>query len=212
MKFSATQLVKFVELFKDNENITNQSLLDLLAKLNIVWDGMIDITNALGIRIDNNPKLIVNDPTYGSYRLYEDGSTQGRVIFSSVVRSSALALVNATPKTITSIPIPANSKWRIVTMGGVSTAGATIPTRIALGISKTTNALPAANTQNVPTNGEVFTVDFIPAVGGNEADIQAEEIYENTTSSPVTLFMVMQLNFTVAGASGYGSIFAESIT
>jgi hypothetical protein len=96
-------------------------------------------------------------------------------------------------------------------MGGVVTTGATVPTRLAISISKTTNTLSAANTQNVPTSGEVLVVDFIPAVGGNEADIQAESIYENTNIYAVTLYMVLQLTFTVSTATGYGSIFAESI-
>jgi len=159
----------------------------------------------------NIPTTVLEDTTYGTYRTYADGTTHGRVLPASVLRSNATALTTNVAKTITSISIPSHSKWRVVAMGGVATAGGTIPTRLAISISKTTNALSAANTQNVPTDGEVLVVDFIPAVGGNEADIQAESIYENTNDYAVTLYMVLQLTFTVSTATGYGSIFAESI-
>jgi len=160
----------------------------------------------------NIPTMVQNDTTYGTYRVYADGSTQGRVIQASVLRSAAIALTTNVPKTITSISIPAMSKWRIVAMTGVATDAATVPTRVYLSVSKTNNTLSASDTQNVPTNGEVLIIQNSVAIAGGETDVQTELVYENTTNFSVTLYMVERCNFTAGGAAGYGSIVAESIT
>lgn len=167
------------------------------------------------IRATNLPVTVRNDPTYGTYRKYADGTTQGRRIFSTVLRSAAVALTTATVAQILSVSIPANSGWRISGGVGFLDGGATTHSSF-LGAVNTSVAVPSNDRTMSPLDG-VIRVQ-IQSSGANLATTSSDYVlaipayeYNNTTNAAVTLYLVVAADFAVSTCSGFGFIEAISI-
>lgn len=162
------------------------------------------------ITATNIPVAVRDDPTYGTYRKYADGTTQGRVLRSSVVRSAAIALTTATAKTICQITLPVG-KWELIGLGGFLSNAATSSTAFEISISKITDTLPGADTIAVWTDGEVRTRDRIPATVGIIDFYAAIPKGVVEVTEPTTYYLVLQASFTVNTCAGFGSMEAISI-
>lgn len=185
-----------------NPNGINNALFDLLSKLNTTYQ-----------ELSNVPRVVDSD-TYGRYREYPDGTTQGRYLFSGILRSAATALVTNTSVNIGTIVIPANSIWQVSGMGGWVLAATTTVTNYALSVSKTSATLSGADTISYPTNGEVrYQFDGAGTIqlGGTFTASIPSFRYENDTNADVTLYLVLRCIFGVSTVSGYGSFQAGSI-
>lgn len=109
------------------------------------------------ITATNIPVAVRNDPTYGTYRKYADGTTQGRTLTSSVVTSAAIALTSTITANIATLTVPRGS-WMFTAMGVIAEAAATThvgTSNTHMAISRTSATLPASDTNSVPTDGEV---------------------------------------------------------
>jgi hypothetical protein len=184
---------------------------DLLAKINRVFFELAAEDDAIKKRIDDlNVPTIVSDLTYGTYRSYPDGSTQGRVLTAGVVRSSPVSLVTSTAKTVCFIDLPPG-KWMVNIFSGFLLNSATSVTNFIVAISKTDNSIPAIDATGVILNGEIRTRDQIPPTIG---------IIDFFTSIPPITIEITTLTryyftalstFTINTCSAYGSIQAVSI-
>jgi hypothetical protein len=190
-------------------------LMDKINQVNASADSRIILLNdrvdAIDTRIDGlNVPTIVDDPTYGRYRSYPDGSTQGRLITSSVTHDAALALVTATPKTICSIVVPPG-KWQIMAMGGFNSGAATSSTTYDVAVSKVTNALPGADIIAVWTDGESRSRERTPATVGRIAFYAAIPAGTVEVEVQTTFYLVLQATFTLSTCDGFGSLQAVSV-
>lgn len=168
----------------------------------------------LDITATNIPVAVRDDPTYGTYRKYADGTTQGRYLFSGILRSAATALTTNTSVNIGNIVIPANSIWQVGGMGGWALAATTAVTNYALSVSKTSATLSGTDTISYPTSGEVrYQFDGAGTIqtGGTFTAPIPSFRYENDTNASVTLYLVLRCVFGVSTVSGYGSFQAVSI-
>lgn len=198
-KYTGTTLVSNNE----PEEIRKASL-DLLNKLNKNAEQTNSDIGALNI------PTIVTDTTYGTYRQYPDGTTQGKTQTFSRLRSAAIALTTATTANIFSFPLP-RGKWRISSAFSTVLGATTTIGTFRAAISKQNATLPATDTIAVPTNGEV-TLQF--ALGGlapaGDVGFPLPDIdYDNPTDT--TLYFVARCDFGVSTLSGYGSVMIESI-
>lgn len=163
----------------------------------------------LDITATNIPVAVRDDPTYGTYRRYADGTTQGRVLTSSLLRSAATALVTNTAKTIVSRTVPVGV-WMVSAMVGVTRAGATVQSSVSAAVSLTTNTLPGNDTLAVPSaSGEVMAIEQRGATGGDEQLTLPS--YRLVVTTEITLYLVVQATFTISTESAYGWIQAVSI-
>lgn len=131
----------------------------------------------------------------------------GETLTGTLVRSSATSLTTSTSKTITSISVTAGD-WQIC--GGVQfkTAAGTSVTSLYAAASLTTNTLPAADTQFVPTSNEIRAdIDEPATVPGSNSDTPLPfPCYRASFSGTTNLFLVANATFSVSTMTGYGFI------
>lgn len=190
-----------------NPNGVNNALFDLLSKLNVTEQELQTIIANL------NVPTVVESSTYGRFRDYPDGTTQGRTLTSSVVESAAIALTTGVVANIVSLTIPAGS-WVFSCFLRIDEN--TTTTHIASGaavaaISRTSATLPAADTGAVPTNGEIrlverpgnATVGAMWQLGGGAYRVDLDE--------DTTFYLVARDTFAVSTSSAFGWFQAISI-
>lgn len=168
------------------------------------------ITNSdFDVTSSNIPVAVRNDPTYGTYRKYADGTTQGRVLRSALLRSAGIALTTGTAANIVSLTIP-RGRWEI--SGSIfHLAGATTTISALRSIVSLTSATDAAgDTTSVPSDaGEIRCLLAGLATGGN-ASLHIPE-YEVTVSEDTVFYLVAMDSFGVSTMTVNGYLQAISI-
>ncbi len=196
-------MLKYPSTQKSGEGSVTEidaALFDLLAKIN---------QTDSDLQASNIPK-IVNSPIYGRYREYPDGSTQGRFIKSSVVRSQAVALTTSVSAEVTSILLP-KGKWDISCMAAFVLGATTSATIFIAAINKASATVGPLDAIAVPDSDGVRTRDVMPAIVG------VTDFYTSIPSFVVDLaettrfFLNVSAAFTISTCSGYGTIQAVSI-
>lgn len=125
----------------------------------------------------------------------------GEYIESVVVSGSAVPLVTATAKTVTSITLSAGD-WDIDAIGYTLPAGTTSLTSNVASISLVTNTIDG-------TPGRVNGLTYTAVVTGGAAQSMVIAPYRFSISGSTTIFMIVQASFTVSTASAYGIIRAR---
>lgn len=92
---------------------------DLMSKINLVNSSLDSRLITLNNQVDNlNVPTIVTDPTYGRYRSYPDGSTQGRLISSVSQALETGTVSNDFTYTAIQLVVPPG-KWSVMSVMGV---------------------------------------------------------------------------------------------
>jgi hypothetical protein len=195
--------------------------LDLLAKINQAFFDFAAADDEINRRIDGvdsringlNVPSIVTDGTYGRYRAYPDGSTQGRTLTASVVESAALALTTNIVRNVVSLVVPAGS-WVFSFFARILEEAATTHAATAaavIAVSKTSATLPAADTGSVPTDGELREVHRPGNATVNASWQFSGGAYRVDLLADTTFYLVARDTFAVSTASVYGWFQAISI-
>lgn len=157
----------------------------------------------------NIPVAVRNDPTYGTYRRYADGTTQGRVLRSSLLRSAGLALTTGVAANVVSLTLPRGG-WGI--SGSIFHLGGATTTISALRsiVSLTSATDTASDTTSVPSDaGEIRCLLAGLGTGGN-ASLHIPE-YEVTLSEDTVFYLVAMDSFGVSTMTVNGFLQAVSI-
>lgn len=126
----------------------------------------------------------------------------GEVIQAEVLTGAAVALVTATPKTVTSIALTAGD-WDVYGSVAFLPAATTSITNLFQSLSLVTNAVDVTPSR---ISADVFAA-IVPA-----ADVRktlSTMATRFSLAAPATIFLVAQATFTVAALSGYGRIWAR---
>ncbi len=160
----------------------------------------------------NIPVTVRNDPTYGTYRKYADGTTQGRYAITGIVRSAATALTTNVVVNIGSMLIPIGV-WRIGFALGYIPAATTTISRVLGGITRTSATRPSLDKAAYPTSGEV---ELDLSLGGAVPGLNTDETIAGSAGIVVvpvatTFYLFSRGTFGVSTLDGYGSMWIESV-
>lgn len=125
----------------------------------------------------------------------------GEQVSSYIPPASAVSLVNATAKTVTSITLSPGD-WDITAIGSI--AGVTTGTVFALGISTVTDTLPAYASANGDSRLEG------PFASNSAADFSLTiPSFRVSLSTTTTYYMIARSSFTVGSGVSYGRLSAR---
>lgn len=184
-----------------NPNGINNALFDLLSKLNTTYQ-----------ELSNVPRVVDSD-TYGRYREYPDGTTQGRTLESSVVQSAAVALTSTITANVATLTVPRGS-WMFSAMGVIAEAAATThagTSNTHMAISRTSATLPASDTNSVPTDGEVVITIRTGVNTTNWRGAFTIPPYRVDLDEDTTFYFVANDTFAVSTSAAIGWFQAVSI-
>lgn len=125
----------------------------------------------------------------------------GEYISSSVVQGSAVSLVTATPKTVTSIVLTAGD-WDVTAIGCLN--GASTGTEFDVAIGATTNSLTGT------VLGDSRCQSPTVSLTGADASLMVPEFRVNISGS-ATYYLIVQETFTVGSPKAYGRISARRV-
>lgn len=131
----------------------------------------------------------------------------GERVDASVLIGSAVALTNATAKTVTSISLTAGD-WEVSGVVALLAAASTNVTSVFGSINTTTNAVDVT-TPGRFSNSVFGASGIVP--GSAAAFTQVLPPTQVKLSVTTTYFLTAQANFTVAGLSAYGEIHAVRV-
>ena len=164
-----------------------KSVIDLLKKINNVYDFFDGITTSVSTSL----------------------AKRGSIIRSQVLSGSPITLTTATPANIASIKLTAGV-WQISGAVGYITAATTSVSEMAAGVSKTTATLSA--NYATPVGGEVSVRDKMTAFVPTATTLtQVIPTFCVTITEDTTLYLVARAGFTVAGIGAVGYIEAVNI-
>lgn len=123
----------------------------------------------------------------------------GEVVSSTIAVGSAVSMVTATPKTVTSVSLTAGD-WECYGIVDLSGTGTTTVLSSTSGIGGTTNVLPGD--PNQLTN---FYLNQTVLGGAVAPGILTPTVRENV-STTTTVFLVNQSSFAVSTLSTYGNL------
>jgi hypothetical protein len=171
---------------------------------NPVFGTLIDPTDADSLFDDYDTGLTGQMPIIGTATNdAAPAGTIGEYIESVVTSGSAVALVTATPKTVTSILLSAGD-WDVDAIGYVLPAATTSVTNVVTSISGITNTLDI-------TPGKINGLTFQANVSGGAAYSMVVPPYRLSLAGPTTVYLVGQAIFTVSTAGAYGIISARRV-
>jgi len=127
----------------------------------------------------------------------------GEIITATLTSGSAVSLVTATAKTVTSIDLTAG-QWQINGTVIIVSASSTTTTLIAGAINTTTNVLPALS-----SNG--YAVAQMATVTGSATWSLATGTLDVNVPSTTTYYLIAQSNFGVSTTTAYGKITARRV-
>lgn len=128
----------------------------------------------------------------------------GEYVESVIASASKVALVTATPKTITSISLTAGD-WDVDLMGYILPAATTATTLATASIATTTNIL-----DTTPGKFQSFQLTSGTFIAGNEIGL-AIPPYRLSLSGTTTVFFVARSDFTTSTSAAYGIIRARRL-
>ena len=129
------------------------------------------------------------------------------------LRSASNSISTGSTVNVTSSSITLTAgDWDVDGMVGFTVGASTIVTNIQMGIATTTATIPASDTFDVPTSGEVaqqfsFPAGNIPATGLS----LVIPPYRISVASTQTIFLVAQATFSASTASVFGSYRARRV-
>lgn len=154
------------------------------------------VTSATGVPSISNGGQIPGTATNNN----ASAGNIGEYISASVASGSAVAVVSATYKTITSISLTAGD-WDVDTFVGTVVAAGTIISAIAVGASLTDNVQATELSNTIIYNPLI--ANNVPAFGGCTTRF--------SLASTTTIYLVAAVVFTVSTASAFGQIKARRV-
>lgn len=122
----------------------------------------------------------------------------GEILSSSVASGSAVSMVTATPKDITSLALTAGS-WQCWGDESTTTGGTTVTNAVIGSISTTLNTMATAD------SGNSYGGTASGSGAGSTSNLALSSMVVNTSGTP-TMHLVMNAFFTTSTLSGYGQI------
>ena len=124
-------------------------------------------------------------------------------------RSTATTLASLTPASIDVLNLPAGN-WAIYCSGAIVCTSASAYKYVALAVSGTNNVIPAADTESVPTNGEVIQIlsTASNSIAANySVDLVCPPVFISLAST-TTFYAVINCEFTGGTIKGFGNLYA----
>jgi len=179
-----------------------------------VANGGTGVTTSTGTTnnvLSNGPTIsqpVINGVTDGSSAA---SGVVGEVLIQSRVRSSATSISSNTPTNVTATKLTLTAgDWDIYANAGFIPAATTSITQILVAISKTSASLPAADTNAVPTSGEIkIAVSQGAEVPTANFDSMLNAQSYISINASTDFYLVAQSTFSVSTMTVYGSIWAR---
>jgi hypothetical protein len=137
----------------------------------------------------------------------------GESKIQSRLASAATSLTTATTADVLSSPLSLTAgDWDLSGSVGFNFGTATSYTQLIFGISLTSVTLPAADTQGVPTNGEVRRdINTTAMALTSVANVYTLPITRVSLSATTNFYLVARATFTVSTLGAFGSITARRV-
>lgn len=163
-------------------------------------------TNKVGTQVVFNSNQVNQDIVVGANgKLTINAVTKGNLSSVVVVSGSAVSLVTATPKTVTSFAFPVGT-WQVYGYVDYVTTSATT-TLFQQGTATTTNSFT-----NTLQAQDTFLADWNPMTTTSATLVKAIPFIQFTvTSGTTSVFLVGQATFSAGSATAYGTLFYRQL-